>query len=87
MPTYDHYCHGCNQTTEHICRIADRKQFIPCRYCGGSAERIISAQILRVEPTWLDDAKRQLQPDSRDQIRDRNDLHRHLKREGIEQVG
>ena len=87
MPTYDHYCPECDTITEELCRIADRKQFIVCKQCGGSAERIISAAIQRVEPTWLESAKQQLHSDSRDQIRDRHDLKRYMKREGIEQVG
>lgn len=87
MPLYEHYCSNCDNITQVVCKIDDRKQFVECKHCGGSAERIISAQIARVEPTWLESAKRQLQPDSRAQIRDRNDLVRHMRKEGIEQIG
>jgi len=87
MPTYEHFCQACETITEEFCSIADRKQFVICKQCGGSAERIISSQIQRVEPTWLESAKRNLHADSRHTIRDRNDFHRYLKREGIEQVG
>ena len=87
MPLYEHFCNNCNHITEEFCKIDDRKQFIVCENCQGSAERIISAQIQRVEPTWLDEAKRQLQPDSRDAIRDRNDLKKHMQKEGIAQIG
>lgn len=86
MPTYEHFCHDCSELTEVVCKIDDRKQFVVCPKCGGNAERIISAQILRVEPTWLESAKRQLHPDSRDSIRDRNDLHNYMKKEGISQL-
>jgi len=84
---YEHYCAQCDGITEEVCSMDERKQFIMCDHCGGSAERIISSQIERVEPTWLDDAKRQLQPDSRGYINDRNDLNAHMKKEGIEQIG
>lgn len=86
-PLYEHYCQECDQITENICHIEDRKQFIECLHCGGSAERIISSAIQRVEPTWLDSAKRSLHSDIRHTIRDRNDLQRHMKKEGIEQIG
>ena len=87
MPLYEHYCQSCETITEEVCKIDDRKQFVVCKKCQGSAERIISSNIQRVEPTWLDDAKRSLHSDSRHEIRDRNDLHRHMRREGIEQIG
>jgi putative FmdB family regulatory protein len=87
MPLYEHYCQHCDTITEDMCRIDDRKQYIPCSKCGGSAERIISAAIQRVEPTWLESAKGQLHADSRDKIRDRNDLQRHMRKECIVQVG
>lgn len=44
MPTYEHYCQSCDHITEHVCKIAERKQFVLCEECGGSAERIISAK-------------------------------------------
>jgi len=87
MPTYDHFCQACETTTEEFCSIADRKQFVVCKQCGGSAERIISSQVQRVEPTWLESAKRSFRPEDRTQINDRNDLHRYMRREGIEQIG
>lgn len=86
MPLYDHYCHECDQITEHSCTIADRKQFVPCP-CGGSAERIISASIQRVEPSWLDDAKMGLHSQDRHKLTDRNSFNAYLKREGIAQIG
>ena len=86
-PTYDHYCETCDNLSEVVCKIADRKQFVKCPECGGSAERIISAKIQRVEPLWLESAKQGLQPDARAGIRDRHDLNRHMKQEGIQQVG
>jgi len=87
MPLYEHYCAECDTITEEVCKISDRKQFVICKTCGGSAERIISAAIQRVEPTWLDDAKRSLHHQDMDSVRDRNDLTRYLKKEGIEQIG
>ena len=87
MPLYEYLCKDCTKTCDEVFSIADRRLMIECPHCGGEATRIIGSNIQRVEPTWLDDAKRQLQPDSRDQIRDRNDLARHMKQEGIEQIG
>lgn len=87
MPLYEHYCQHCDRITEVICSMDERRQFVVCEHCGGSAERIISSQIARVEPTWLESAKLSLHSDARAQIRDRNDLHRHMRKEGIEQIG
>jgi putative FmdB family regulatory protein len=54
MPTYEHLC-PCGKITEVMCRIKDRKQFVVCEHCGGSAERIISLNqgIQDSDPTWL----------------------------------
>jgi putative FmdB family regulatory protein len=87
MPLYDHYCSQCDTITEEICHINERKQFIPCKNCGASAERIITAKIQRVEPTWLNDAKRSLNPEARASIKDRNDLASYCRKEGIEHIG
>jgi len=87
MPLYEHYCTECDTVIEHTCKIADRKQFVPCTKCGGNAERIVSAAIQRNEPTWLDDAKMGLHSQDRHQITDRNSLNRYMQREGIAQVG
>ena len=87
MPLYEHYCQGCDQITEEFCKIDDRKQFVVCKHCGGSAERIISATIQRVEPSWLESAKANLHGDNKHTIRDRNDFERYLKKEGIAQAG
>ena len=86
MPMYEHYCQECDQVTEHFCRIDDRKQFVICP-CGGSAERVITASIQRVEPTWLDDAKMGLHSQDRHKLTDRNSFNAYLKREGIAQIG
>jgi putative FmdB family regulatory protein len=87
MPIYDHLCNHCGAITESVCRIEDRKDFIVCKYCGSGAKRVISSTIQRVEPTWLESAKQSLHSDIRHTIRDRNDLQRHMQKEGIAQVG
>ena len=87
MPLYEHYCHACEQVTEHVCRIDDRKQFVPCAQCGGSAERVVGSAVLRNEPTWLESAKEGLHAQDRHMITDRTSLQRYLKKEGFEQVG
>ena len=87
MPMYSFYCQWCNKTSEEMFHIKDRKQFIICPNCGGEAQRIISSAIQRVEPTWLDSAKRQLHEQDRHKIKDRNDLDKYMKREGIIQIG
>lgn len=86
MPVYDHYCSNCDTITEVACKIRDRKQFAKCKSCGGSAERIITSNIQRVEPTWLDSAVANLADEARSQISDRNDFDRYCKREGIAQI-
>lgn len=56
MPTYENFCPECDTVTEQFCSVADRKQFIPCPKCGGSAERIISAKgSIRGDdmPAWM----------------------------------
>lgn len=87
MPLYEHYCEACGSITEHVCKIDERKQFIQCFHCGGSAERIVSAAIQRVEPTWLESAKDGLHSQDRHKITDRNSFNAYLKLEGLSQVG
>ena len=87
MPLYGFNCWRCGHETEASFKIIERPDQIYCEICGEAATRVISSRIERTEPTWLDDAKRQLHEDSRDQIRDRNDLYRYMKREGINQIG
>lgn len=87
MPIYDHHCHSCGHTTEHFCKIDERKQFIECSHCGGSAERVVSAAIQRVEPLWLESSLQGLHSQDRHLVTDRNSFNAYLKREGIAQVG
>ncbi len=87
MPLYDHYCPECGKTTEHVCKIDERKQFVPCSHCGGSAERVCGAAIKRVEPVWLESSLQGLHSQDRHLITDRNSFDKYLKREGIAQVG
>lgn len=89
MPVYEHHCPGCDTITEETCKIADRKQFVVCRECGGSAERIISGSqgIQRDEPTWLNSAVDNLADEAKVQIRDRSDFNRYLNDHGINHVG
>jgi putative FmdB family regulatory protein len=87
MPVYDHYCHGCDSITEHICKIKDRKQFVPCKECGGSAERIITAKIQRDEPLWLDSAVSNLADDAAPQIKSRTEFNKYLAANNIVQRG
>ena len=55
MPVYEHYCSECDKITEVFCRVDERKQFVECEHCGGSAERIISASAVRGDdmPEWM----------------------------------
>ena len=88
MPLYEHYCTECDTITENVCKIVDRKQFIPCPECGGSAERIISSHIERVEPTWLPAANVTCFGDSIDSPRpeDRNAFKRECKKQGVDLI-
>lgn len=87
MPTYEVLCEECGRITEYICCVDERTKVVVCSYCKGPTERIIGSNIQRLEPTWLQSAKRSLQPEARSGINDRNDLDRYLKKEGIEQIG
>ncbi len=87
MPLYEYVCNTCTGATQVMSSIDDRKLHVPCQTCGKPAGRVIGSQILRTEPTWLDSAKRSLQPDDREQIRDRNDLNAYMKKEGVDQIG
>lgn len=87
MPVYDHYCTVCDTITEIVCKIADRKAFIVCPDCGGMAERIVSSQILRNEPTWLGSAVDNLHDEAKAEVRDRSDYNRYLKQHGIVERG
>lgn len=87
MPTYDFCCQDCGTTAEHFFKMVDCKPFVTCAKCGGSAKRILACKILRVEPTWLESSKLSFPEEDRAGIRDRNDLHRYMKQEGISQIG
>lgn len=87
MPVYDHYCSQCDSIVEHICKVAERKQFVPCPHCGGSAERIITSHIQRDEPVWLDSAVDNLADEARNVISNRTDFNKYLSQNGIIQRG
>lgn len=40
MPIYSFECEH-EHETEHICRIADRPETVPCEQCGKSARRVM----------------------------------------------
>ncbi len=91
MPTYEHYCKECDTITDVVCRVNDRKQFVVCKLCNGSAERIISrSQGLQTpNPTWLSDAINHACPHGVDvqKPEDRNEFNSFLKANRIEHVG
>jgi len=67
----------------------DRKQFVVCDHCGGSAERIISSQIRRDIPVWLDDAVNHAVSHGSDirKPENRTEFNSYLKEQGIDHVG
>jgi putative FmdB family regulatory protein len=87
MPTYEHYCTQCDTITEATSSIADRKQFIPCRGCGSSAERIISCPSIQCDSgtdvKWLNSACQNLQKDGERPIQSRGEYKRYLTTHGI----
>jgi putative FmdB family regulatory protein len=87
MPVYSHWCQSCQKETENICSIKDRKQFVVCDHCGGSAERIITAKIQRDEPLWLDSAVSNLADDAAPQIKSRTEFNKYLAANNIVQRG
>ncbi len=87
MPIYDHLCEDCNELTEVVCRIVDRKELTICEHCGGSAKRIITAQIQRDEPTWLGSALRSLDDHDASRITNRTEYKRYLNSKGIVEAG
>lgn len=87
MPTYEHYCQSCDSVTEDVCMVADRKQFVVCKSCGGSAERIMSTPAIRCDSgtdvPWLASACKTLQKDGEQPIESRSQYKRYLKDKGI----
>lgn len=83
---YEHYCQGCDTVTEDICKMDDRKQFIVCKECGGSAERFISARqgIQDSDPTWLPAAVESAVALGETNVpSNRQDYNKYLKNNGI----
>ncbi len=79
---YDFEC-GCGHRQEEVLPMAHRNDFIRCGACGAQTTRVISCQIQRVEPGWLDEMKHQLHPRDRERVADRNDWNRVLKEKGL----
>ena len=88
MPVYEHYCHDCGGISDVCCKIDDRKQFVPCVHCGGSAERIMSMIAIQCDSEndvkWLSSARDQLQPEGEKPFQTRGEYKRYLKNKGLE---
>lgn len=84
MPLYDFRCTDCKSEFEKYIKLKDCDCLQSCKKCGGAAVKILSARILRDEPTWLNDEVRGvLQDDSERPIENRTQYNRYLLDNGI----
>lgn len=63
MPTFDYECFSCEHRIEHICKIAERPERIPCSACKeGQMRQIILAPAIQCDDAvnipWLQDFAR-----------------------------
>ena len=58
MPLYHYKCPNCTTEYDQFLKLADYKTPVPCHNCGHIGEKVITAQIQRDEPTWLNDEVR-----------------------------
>jgi len=86
MPLYEYECKVCGQIFEKAYKLDDADKTPACPYCGPSVVKILSAKILRDEPTWLNDEVRGVLQDTEAEkpIENRTDYNRYLKDNGIE---
>ncbi len=85
MPTYEFQCNECGLVNEHVCKIDDKPDYIPCRCGCGTAHHILSLLSTQTSrPTWLNDEfYRTVQRDGEKPIETRQELSQYCEKNGI----
>lgn len=85
MPIYHYKCPNCTTEYDQFLKLADYKTPVACHNCGHIGEKVITAQIQRDEPTWLNDEVRGCLQDTETEkpIETRTEYKRYLKDNGI----
>ena len=85
MPIYHYQCPNCKTEYDQFLKLAEYKTPVPCPTCGYTGKKVITAQIQRDEPTWLNDEVRGCLQDTESEapIENRSQYKRYLKDNGI----
>ena len=85
MPLYHYKCQNCTAAYDQFLKLADYKTPVPGPTCGRTGKKVITAQIQRDEPTWLNDEVRGCLQDTESEapIETRTEYKRYLKDNGI----
>jgi putative FmdB family regulatory protein len=87
MPLYAYQCQKCHNHFDMFFPLKEWDITPECPDCGGQGDKILTAQIKRSEPVWLDDSVRGALQDTDDPntrpIENRSDYNRYLKDNGI----
>jgi len=90
MPLYSYECEECTNTFDMFFPLSKWDEVPCCPDCGGLGKKIITAQIQRDEPVWLNDDVRDALMDREGphrEITTRTDYNRYLKDNGIMPTG
>jgi len=86
MPLYEYLCSKCEHHFEMFFPLREWNITPSCPDCGGDGNKVLSAQIQRDEPVWLDASVRGALQDpesDRRPISNRTEYKRYLKDNGI----
>lgn len=86
MPLYHYECPNCTTEYDQFLKLAEYKIPVPCPTCGSTGRKVLTAQIQRDEPVWLDDSVRGALQDCEGgdrPIQNRTEYKRYLKDNGI----
>lgn len=82
MPLYGFKC-SCGEEQDVVLSISERNTVQACNECGAVLCRVISCNIERVEPVYLDEMKQMLPVKERARVNDRHSFKRALDRSGL----
>jgi len=83
MPLYQFDCRSCLSTIDKSLRISERNEKVVCHKCGEQMTRVISCNIERVEPVWLDEMSHMLPEENRKRVSDRTSFNKELDQSGL----
>lgn len=84
MPLYEYECTECKHNFDRFFPLSEWDNKPLCPECGKESKKVLTSNIQRDEPTWLDDTVRGvLQDPSEKPITNRTEYKRHLKDNGI----